>query len=235
MANFLASQYGTLLASFHYNNNPIQLYAFPSVLELVEKSNEDELRQNKFGYRAKYIVESARRLDEFGGEVWLESLKLMSRSDANDCLIQLSGVGRKVASCVSLLSLNHYDEIPVDTHVWSFTKKYYMKEQFKKSKNVTEKSALMIGNYYRELFGEYAGWAHNILFASDLKEYRDRVNAVAEEDVKEEEIPVKVEVKQDETQVGVSVKQEDVQREYSMKLGFRSVKRARRNASKTSD
>ena len=37
----------------------------------------------------------------------------------------LSGVGRKVADCVGLFSLNQPGAIPVDTHVWDISVRDY--------------------------------------------------------------------------------------------------------------
>eukprot|EP01035_Chromulina_nebulosa_P018994 gene18994-24811_t len=42
-----------------------------------------------------------------------------------DELMTLPGVGRKVADCVALFSLDRSDAIPVDTHVWEITIRDY--------------------------------------------------------------------------------------------------------------
>ena len=38
--------------------------------------------------------------------------------EARASLMQFHGVGRKVADCVALFSLDQHAVIPVDTHVW---------------------------------------------------------------------------------------------------------------------
>ena len=40
-------------------------------------------------------------------------------------LVELSGVGPKVADCVALFSLDKLDIVPVDTHVWQIAQRYY--------------------------------------------------------------------------------------------------------------
>jgi len=55
---------------------------------------------------------------EKGGEPFLEALKKNPDCSAKrNVLFEFKGVGRKVADCVGLLSLNCASFIPVDTHV----------------------------------------------------------------------------------------------------------------------
>lgn len=54
-----------------------------------------------------------------GASKWLTSLRESpSRSEVQKELTELMGVGRKVADCIALFSLDKLDIIPVDTHVW---------------------------------------------------------------------------------------------------------------------
>ena len=93
-----------------------------------------------FGYRANYIVnicsvrllllmvalcashptqvESVKIVQQQGGEAWLHAMRDKPRQQVQDALVTLKGVGRKVADCVALFSLDKYDVVPVDTHVW---------------------------------------------------------------------------------------------------------------------
>lgn len=59
-------------------------------------------------------------------------------------LCELPGVGSKVADCVCLMSLDKTSAIPVDTHVWQITEKYYMKN-LSKTKSLTDKLYKQIG------------------------------------------------------------------------------------------
>lgn len=49
-----------------------------------------------FGYRAKYIVESAKHVVERGGAEWALKMRDSERDDVRDQLLTLSGVGPKV-------------------------------------------------------------------------------------------------------------------------------------------
>lgn len=71
-----------------------------------------------------------------------------------------------------LMSLDKHEAVPVDTHLWQITTKHYM-PHLVKTKSLTAKVYKQIGDHYRDLFGEYAGWAQSVLFAADLKRFQD--------------------------------------------------------------
>lgn len=101
--------------------------------------------------------------------------KNRSYQDAHRELTALYGVGHKVADCVCLMSLDKPEAIPVDTHVWSIALDNYM-PHLKKTKNMTDKAYREVGNFFRQLFGPYAGWAHSILFAADLRQFKAKIS-----------------------------------------------------------
>ncbi|XP_027048124.1 N-glycosylase/DNA lyase-like [Pocillopora damicornis] len=70
------------------------------------------------------------------------------------------------------MSLDKHDAVPVDTHVWQITAKHYM-PQLARTKSLTAKVYKQIGDHYRDLFGNYAGWAQSVLFVADLKRFQD--------------------------------------------------------------
>lgn len=49
-----------------------------------------------FGYRAKFIVETARIIKEAGGTEWVTNLRTQDRDAVREQLLTLSGVGPKV-------------------------------------------------------------------------------------------------------------------------------------------
>ena len=93
-------------------------HAFPTIEKLLQAS-EQQLRDLGLGYRAKFIVESVKIIQQKGGHKWLFGLR--AEKDSSEVvkeLTQLLGVGRKVADCVRLFSLDNDSAIPVDTHVF---------------------------------------------------------------------------------------------------------------------
>jgi len=148
-------------------------YSFPSLKALSAPGVEEKLRQLGFGYRAKFIHASAKFIEtNHGGEDWLYKLRKKSYEDAHTELVSLPGVGAKVADCVCLMSLDKTEAIPIDTHMWQIALRDYL-PHLKKNKTVTDKAYREIGDFFREMYGEYAGWAHTVLFSADLKRFED--------------------------------------------------------------
>ena len=93
----------------------VKYYSFPGP-EALALATEAELRELGMGYRARYLVETARSIAE--GEVSLEKIfQMRYYSRAKKELMKLSGVGEKVADCICLFALHHMDAFPVDTHI----------------------------------------------------------------------------------------------------------------------
>lgn len=101
----------------------VEYYSFPGP-EALALATEEELRELGMGYRARYLVETARSITE--GEVSLEKIFQMKYySRAKKELMKLSGVGEKVADCICLFALHHMDAFPVDTHIRQVLELHY--------------------------------------------------------------------------------------------------------------
>ncbi|KAJ9574036.1 hypothetical protein L9F63_008562 [Diploptera punctata] len=168
MVEKLCSLYGQQIAEV----DGTMYYDFPPVEALTGTSVENKLREAGFGYRAKYIHQSACRIMEMGGADWLDKLKTLSYVEAKTQLIKLSGVGAKVADCICLMSLGHLESIPVDTHIYQVAAQNYL-PHLRGRKTVTDKMYTEIGEHFRTLYGPLAGWAHTILFCADLKMFQE--------------------------------------------------------------
>ncbi|KAK5990485.1 N-glycosylase/DNA lyase [Cladobotryum mycophilum] len=192
MAHKLCTHYGPLIGRVGEE----ALHDFPTPDALTGKQVESHLRELGFGYRAKYIAETARIIAEDKPALWLESLrnpeapsfkspKLPDGSqstykEAHAALLSLTGVGPKVADCVCLMGLGWGESVPVDTHVWQIAQRDY---KFGKTKAKTFNKAMYdaVGDHFRSIWGNYAGWAHSVLFTADLKEFSDRVKQEKDE------------------------------------------------------
>ncbi|PWW78865.1 DNA glycosylase [Tuber magnatum] len=156
---------------------------FPSPGELMGDGTEQSLRDLGFGYRAKYISTTARIVAQERLVGWLDGLRKVDYRDAHEALLELSGVGPKVADCVCLMSLDKAEAVPVDTHVWQIAQRDYGFGRGK-HKSLTKATYEAIGDHFRKLWGQEAGWAHSVLFAADLKAFAD----VIIEEAKTEEV-----------------------------------------------
>ncbi len=88
-------------------------YSFPSAQRLA-KCEIDDLAPLRCGFRAKYIVDAARKVAD--GEVDLYALCDMETESAAEELMKIKGVGPKVAACTLLFGCGHISSFPVD--VW---------------------------------------------------------------------------------------------------------------------
>ena len=91
-----------------------EYYAFPSA-DALASTTEEQLRGCNLGYRAKYVLDTARKV--CFGDISLDSLYDMTYKNARKELLGLYGVGEKVADCICLFGLHQLDAFPVDTHI----------------------------------------------------------------------------------------------------------------------
>ncbi len=129
----LCLHYGALIG--HIGSQPY--HDFPPASALTDPNVESHLRQLGFGYRAKYLYRTAVMVAKERNSGWLQNLRnpetprLDSKAmllrgmpeggrdgykKAHEELLELQGVGPKVADCVCLMGLGWGEAVPVDTH-----------------------------------------------------------------------------------------------------------------------
>lgn len=128
-------------------------YSFPAPQTLGALEPED-LAPCRLGYRAKYLIETARQVADEGIER-LHALALpeVSGEDAFSYVTQFCGVGPKVANCILLFSMGKYDRFPVDVWMKKVMKELYGLETSKE-----------IDAFARKNFGSQGGFAQQYLF-----------------------------------------------------------------------
>lgn len=172
MVESLCREFGPYIATVDGH----EYHDFPAPEALAADSVEGKLRDLGFGYRAKYINITAKMIcDMPDGLNYLQSLRDEPYSDAHSALLAFSGVGPKVADCVCLMSLDKHNCVPVDTHVWQIATRDYRLN----AKN-NPKGHQAIQRYFEDLWGDYAGWAHSVLFAADLSDLDNGINVKTE-------------------------------------------------------
>lgn len=160
MIERLCEHYGEPIAQ----ENGATYYAFPTA-ERIAQANEADIRALGFGYRAKHLIEAAQAIQQ-RGDGWLESLRELPYDEAKRELMQLPGVGAKVADCVLLFGLDNPLAVPIDTHMWQAISEWLMPKL--KGKNLTDKTYREVVEWFHERFGEWSGWAHQYLFTAHL-------------------------------------------------------------------
>ncbi|MDD3169145.1 MAG: DNA glycosylase [Eubacteriales bacterium] len=128
-------------------------YAFPTA-EAIAALNPEDLDICRLGYRAKYIIETAKQVAEDNGRK-LESLGRASAEEAYAYLLSLSGVGPKVANCIMLFSMGKYESFPLD--VW-------IKRVMNQVYHIEEGNVKRMQEYAAQHFGGYGGIAQQYLF-----------------------------------------------------------------------
>ncbi len=127
------------------------LNAFPAPQALAAAGAE-ALRALGAGYRAEYIAESARRVAE---GFPLETLGDMPYEEAHRKLMELPGVGPKVADCVLLFGCGHLSAYPVDVWVARLSRAWL---------GIDEKNGARVAETARARFGRNAGILQQYLF-----------------------------------------------------------------------
>ena len=110
----MSQKYGTPIGDGHY--------AFPTAQALYD-AGPDKLFELRTGFRAKYIYDACEKVLE--KTVDLSKIKDMTTEEATAYLMQIKGVGLKVASCALLFGFEKTDAFPVDVHIKHLLAKYY--------------------------------------------------------------------------------------------------------------
>lgn len=134
-------------------------YSFPSA-EVLANLEVEDLAPVKLGYRAKYIVETAKRFSH-QSEVYENLLKegvsgqQATKVICKDKDTKLMGVGPKVANCIVLFGLGKMEGFPID--VW-------MKRVMNHLYGFDEEDVSAMSTFAEEHFGQFAGIAQQYLF-----------------------------------------------------------------------
>jgi N-glycosylase/DNA lyase len=129
------------------------IHLFPKP-ETLAAAGERDLEKTGLTYRTKYIIEAARRVRD--GELNLEELQRQDYETAKTTLMELPGIGPKVADCFLLYGLGKTEAAPVDIWIHRIVRKLY----FHGANVSTEKAA----RFLRERYGPWAGYVQLYLF-----------------------------------------------------------------------
>ena len=156
----LRSHFGVLITHKHGKN----WYSFPT-LAALKQATLTELRSIGLGYRAEYVQKICLEIEEKGGEMWLKNLRGASNISLN--LQKLTGIGPKVADCIALFALDEKSRVPIDVHMWRVAKTMFHRE-LRGFTNVNKENYGVVNGLFREKYGEYAGWAHSLLYSMEI-------------------------------------------------------------------
>lgn len=141
-------------------------YSFPDGRRL-SKATVGGLTRLGLGYRAEYIKKICDLVDE-------PKLSIFSAAPYETLrrqLIELPGVGEKVADCVSLFGFGRLESFPIDLWIERALARLYEKKGTYRS----------LRAFATERFGEYAGYAQEYLYHNERMHARDLGCAFSEE------------------------------------------------------
>ena len=121
---------------------PDGTYAFPDA-EKMASLTADDLAPLRAGFRNRYLVDAARKVAD--GDVDLEKCRSCDYDEARRELMQITGVGVKVADCALLFGLHRIEAFPLD--VW-----------------MNRAMATLFPGMTPGDFGQYAGIAQQYIF-----------------------------------------------------------------------
>jgi N-glycosylase/DNA lyase len=140
----------------------MEFFTFPSAVD-INRATVDELRLCGLGYRTKAIKAVAYAIAS--GRLDFDSLKKSSYYESKKELLQVYGIGNKIADCVLLFSLEKLDAFPIDVWIartlashysWLHKNKFYDKIAPHQYEQLSEGA--------RKYFGKYAGYAQQYLY-----------------------------------------------------------------------
>ncbi len=139
--------------------NPLTLngqtrHTFPSPADLAE-AGEGELRRLGLGFRAPYVYGASRAVLE--GSLDLPALARMPYAEAKAALMEIKGIGSKIADCIAVFSLDKLEAFPIDVWIRRALAEWYFPDQ----KPPPDRVLL---EWAQEHFGRYGGYAQQYLF-----------------------------------------------------------------------
>lgn len=128
-------------------------FTFPTAEDLLFVTEED-FRQLGCGFRGKYLQDAVKKVAE--GQIQEEHLRQLPAKEAQKALMEIYGVGQKVADCVLLFSLGKWEVFPADVWIRRVMSEIYFEG--------TEISPVELQEEAERRFGVYRGLAQQYLF-----------------------------------------------------------------------
>ena len=129
-----------------------EYYTFPSYQDL-QGIEEGDLAPIKSGFRAKYIVDAVKKAND--GSLDFAALETEDITTSRNMLLEVKGIGNKVADCILLFGCGRFDVFPVDTWIKKAMTALYPAHC---------EGVKTIAEACEKLFGKYCGLAQQYLF-----------------------------------------------------------------------
>ncbi len=131
-----------------------ELRAFPTPSQVTMVSVE-QMIDFGFGFRSKNMLEFAASVER--GDFDPYSLGGLGYDRAREALMDVKGIGPKIADCILLFSLGYLQAFPVDVWIRKVVSRVYLGKD-----DENEERVRRFGTSY---FGRYAGYAQEYIYA----------------------------------------------------------------------
>ncbi|WP_297281075.1 DNA-3-methyladenine glycosylase [uncultured Anaerococcus sp.] len=145
----ISERYGDFIGEYRGN----KYYSFPDANTLAELDPLELREFARVGFRDVRIVEASKMISD--GFLDYETDQLLPTDELKEKLMQLPGVGPKVADCVLLFTYHRRETFPVDVWIKRVMEALFIGHEVPKKQ---------VDNYAREIFGDLAGYAQQYLF-----------------------------------------------------------------------
>lgn len=131
-----------------------EFYTFPTP-KAMENATVQDFRDLGLGFRDVRVYETVQRT--LRNEINLEKMKIENDVEKlREKLLEIPGVGPKVADCIMLFSLKKYQVFPVDVWVRRVISELYFENKEQQPKTIQK--------FAKEHYGDLAGLAQQYLF-----------------------------------------------------------------------
>lgn len=128
-------------------------FSFPTP-DALARADEESLRRLGCGFRAGYIADAVKRVR--AGGYSMDEMQRLPTEQLREKLMEIRGVGPKVADCVLLFSLGRHEVFPADVWIRRIMETAYSGGKFLSPQSLQSMAA--------ERFGKNAGFAQQYLF-----------------------------------------------------------------------
>ena len=148
-----------------------EFFLFPEPKKLAHASTS-ELLDCGLGYRTKAVKEASTVVSE--KQIDFDYLKKTNYKNTKEILLDVYGIGNKVADCIMLFSLEKLEAFPLDRWMVRILQKYYPKKFHLNGKSLTEKKYNCLHQIIVDHFGAYAGYSQQFLYKMERDLYQKK-------------------------------------------------------------
>ncbi|MGC8730186.1 MAG: DNA-3-methyladenine glycosylase family protein [Candidatus Micrarchaeia archaeon] len=175
MVSFILSQHNNIRNIRNSVQNIIEKFGesvdnsdikkFPTI-DAIAEAKIEEIKSCKTGFRAAYLKDAAIYCRD---NIKLDKLYGMNYSKAKERLMEIKGIGDKVADCILLMGYKKTEAFPIDIWVKRTLEEAYFGNEKKEIKSLHE--------FAEDKWGKYSGYAQAYIFYYSITKMKNNKNS----------------------------------------------------------